>query len=347
MGFGGGKHGDRVGAFPLAAADDLRIFDNIITDNGLNHIRPVCGVFILHGENINIERNRIKRNGPRITGDGVIGIRAGIAIQLAGRRFSVDPISGALDIDPDTLNAAACIRGNVVIQPVGRALQLYGLGPMLVTDNHLVNGGLTGTVPLYEAHAVEIINLGQSPELVSEGVAPSFFGFLPVPPLQGAPAGLDDRMVDGRILYTNNRLRLKVDGAPAADMHCAVRLLSYGDVLMQSNQHITTFDRDLGHLTFSTIAIGWSVNASNNRSEDTHLDNNNNVITDVSLVTTAPLNITSSNIATRCIIAFNGASTSVPTDPSLVLTNNIVYYDAGISCTNIGTGIVYWLTFPG
>jgi len=260
------------GGITLAAADDLQIFDNIITDNGVDHIRPVCGVFVLHGENINIERNRIKRNGPRITGDGTAGIRAGIAIQMAGRRIDYDETGGLGDVDEDRFDGAAGIRGNVVIQPVGRALQLYGLGPMVVTGNHFVGGGLTGAVPQYEAHAVEIINLGQSPELISDGTMPSFYGFLPVPPIQGDPNMLDERLIDGRILYSNNQARLVVDGAPAERMHCAFRLLSHGDIMMQGNQHITTFDRSVGHLTFSTTAIGWSVNVSNNRSQDTHLD---------------------------------------------------------------------------
>ena len=234
---------------------------------------------------------------------------------------------------------------------LGRALQLYGLGPMVITGNRLVGGGLTGVVPEYEAHAVEIINLGQSPELISDGTMPSFYGFLPAPPIQGDPNMLDERLLDGRILYSNNQARLVVDGSPAVKMHCAFRLLSHGDIMMQGNQHVTTFDRTVGHLDFSTTAIGWSVNVSNNRSEDSHLHATEpgELITEISIITTGAMNITSSNIATRCILAFAAESTQVNTTPSYFSDSNIVYYrtDAD-NCSTYALDILYWLTFtPG
>lgn len=224
------------GGITLAAADDLRVFDNSIIDNGVDHLRPVCGIFVLHGENIDIERNLIRDNGKRVTGDGNSGVRAGIALQMAGRRIDYDGAGGLESVAVDNLYPAARVRGNTVLQPVGRSLQLYGLGPMVLEGNHLVSGGLTGTVPADAAHAVEVINLGQSHELIADGSMPSFFGFLPAPPIQGDPNLLDERLLDGRILYTNNQVRLKVDGSDAQNMFCAVRLLSHGDVLLQGNQ---------------------------------------------------------------------------------------------------------------
>ena len=66
-------------------------------------------------------------------------------------------------------------------------------------------------------------------------------------------------------------------------------------------------------------------------------------MTDVSLVTTAALNITALNTATRCILAFD-VDPLAGTTPNLQDVNNIVYYDTG-DCATIGTYIVYWLTF--
>ena len=331
------------GGLTLAAADDLRVLDNTIVDNGVDHLRPVCGVFVLHGENLDIERNLINRNGTRVSGSGEAGVRAGIALQMAGRRVYFDRAGAFDNADDDPLDPAARVRGNTVLQPVGRALQLYGLGSMVVEGNHLVSGGLTAPTPgNIEAHALEIINLGQSPELIADGSMPSFFGFMPAPPIQGDPNALDDRLIDGRILYTDNQMRLRVMGSDAADIHCAARLLSHGDVMLAGNQHLTTLDRDTGHLTFSTIAIGWSVNAGENRFEDTHLDNGAALMTDVSLVTTAALNITALNTATRCILAFD-VDPVAGTTPNIHDVNNIVYYDTG-GCTTIGSYIVYWMT---
>ncbi|MCB9703296.1 MAG: hypothetical protein H6711_15480 [Myxococcales bacterium] len=299
-----GPHPPRRGRPRSERADDLRVFDNTIVDNGVDHLRPVCGVFVLHGENLDIERNLINRNGERVSGDGELGVRAGIALQMAGRRVYFDGAGTFDHADDDPLDPAARVRGNTVLQPVGRALQLYGLGPMVVEGNHLVSGGLTAPTPgNVEAHALEIINLGQSAELIAEGSMPSFYGFMPAPPIQGDPDALDERLIDGRILYTDNQMRLRVMGSDAADIHCAARFLCHGDVMLAGNQHLTTLDRDTGYLTFSTIAIGWSVNASENRFEDTHLDNGAALMTDVSLVTTAALNITALNTATRCILS--------------------------------------------
>jgi len=335
------------GGIALASANDLRIFDNNIVDNGENHLRPLCGVFVLHGENIDIERNLIKRNGIRGVGDGLSGVRAGIAVQMAGRRifYTGDELS---DVDDDNLYPAARIRGNTVIQPAGRSLQLYGLGPMVIEGNHLVNEGLTGTVPPESAHAVEIINLGQSPELIADGSMPSFYGFLPTPPLQGDPDVLDERLIDGRILYTKNQVRLKVQGAASANMECAVRLLSHGDILMHGNQHLTTFDRDVGFLSFSTMAIGWSVHATQNRLEDTHIDNRvpTGIITAVSLITTGTMSITALNIATRCVLSLPVTNIQL-TNPNEHHVNNIVYYEDAGDCLGIAQGIAYWYTFPG
>src|SRR5690606_22702270 len=126
-------------------------------------------------------------------------------------------------------------------------------------------------------------------------------------------------------------------------------LLSHGDITMQGNQHVTTFDRDIGSLSFSTMAIGWSVRATQNRLEDTHLDNSglpDGIITAVSLVTTATMNVTALNIATRCIIALP-VDNVVGTSPNIHDVNNIVYYEYGDDCDGIATGIVYWYTFPG
>jgi hypothetical protein len=44
----------------------------------------------------------------------------------------------------DLSQPAARVRGNTVLQPAGRALQLYGLGPMFVEGNVLVSEGLAG-----------------------------------------------------------------------------------------------------------------------------------------------------------------------------------------------------------
>src|SRR3972149_421193 len=54
MGFGG---------ISLADADGLTIRKNVIEDNGPDYLDPVCGIFMLHGEGVEIADNRIVNNG--------------------------------------------------------------------------------------------------------------------------------------------------------------------------------------------------------------------------------------------------------------------------------------------
>jgi len=56
------------GGIALADVSRLVIYDNVIERNGSRLTQPVCGVFILHGEGIDIQRNRIVGNGLKTTG---------------------------------------------------------------------------------------------------------------------------------------------------------------------------------------------------------------------------------------------------------------------------------------
>ncbi len=53
------------GGISLADVDYLIIRDNFIVDNGPNFAEPVCGIFVLHGEGIEISRNHILNNGAK------------------------------------------------------------------------------------------------------------------------------------------------------------------------------------------------------------------------------------------------------------------------------------------
>jgi hypothetical protein len=53
------------GGISLASALDLFVRDNFIADNGFDFVNPVCGIFLLHGEGVEISRNVIRNNGGR------------------------------------------------------------------------------------------------------------------------------------------------------------------------------------------------------------------------------------------------------------------------------------------
>jgi len=64
------------GAIALADVDYLVVHDNIIENNGPSHLRPICGIFVLHGEGLEISRNRIL-NKRRDDGQSPQGAQAG------------------------------------------------------------------------------------------------------------------------------------------------------------------------------------------------------------------------------------------------------------------------------
>ncbi len=51
------------GGIALADVDRLVLRDNTIVDNGPDFRQPICGVYVLHGEGIEISRNRVLNNG--------------------------------------------------------------------------------------------------------------------------------------------------------------------------------------------------------------------------------------------------------------------------------------------
>ena len=74
---------DAFGGVVLANADGLRVHDNLIRSNGADHRHPVCGVYVLHGENITVENNQIQDNGRRDSTTIPVRIDCGTAVSLA------------------------------------------------------------------------------------------------------------------------------------------------------------------------------------------------------------------------------------------------------------------------
>jgi hypothetical protein len=317
------------GGIILADADGLRIHDNQIQGHGVSHLRPVCGIYVLHGENVVIENNQVRANGPRAAGAAAVGLRAGIALQLVGRRVT-SLVTGSAELEPDTYLPAARVRGNVVNQPAGRALQVYGLGPMVIEGNVLVSEG-PGVDASGDAtgQCVDIQNIGQSPELVAQGWIPADLGFFPAPPLLYNPyiLGLvDDRFLDGRILFTDNQVRFNPVEGEAIGIFCATRLQSYGDVAVQDNQFFVKFGESSGSMIFDTTVTAWSTRTANNRWEDPAVEDPPGTFeTDTSLTTLAIMNITALNQATRCIHV--DVSLSAPVIVNNPVDNNQTYTD--------------------
>jgi hypothetical protein len=270
------------GAIALADVEGLRLHDNRIEDNGPDHQYPVCGVFVLHGEGLDICRNRILNTGAKsevAASDALPGRRGGIVILYA--LPGLVPLQFADKLYPrQGGEPAARVHDNVVSQPLGQALLLQALGPVSVQGNQLTSRGLITRVldPSFWAAAVWILNLGLSNELylqtlgfsgatadlLEPGTLPdTSAGFLPTP-----RAGIDDfalgqYLVNGNVLFADNQVLTDLMEPGIALAVSSVLILSLDDVGVQDNQFDCDFLIDI--LFTDLIAAGMTVRINNNR----------------------------------------------------------------------------------
>ncbi|MDJ0889918.1 MAG: PASTA domain-containing protein [Gammaproteobacteria bacterium] len=120
-----------LGGISLGPASAVGIAENTIEGNGVNHLDPVCGIFVV-GDQLEIHRNQVIDNGVI---DGSLelaprpGVRGGIVTRAALRLF---PAAGQLGFGRDY---AARIHDNLVRQPLGQALVVDGVGPISIDAN--------------------------------------------------------------------------------------------------------------------------------------------------------------------------------------------------------------------
>lgn len=310
------------GGIVLAAASGARIHDNIIRRNGSNHHNAVCGIYVLHGEDITVENNQINDNGHRVPGTAFAGHRAGIALQAVGRPLRGTPAT-------DLSQPAVRVRGNTVLQPAGRALQIYGVGPIYVEGNVLVSQGLdgiTGDERKKSAHCIDIRNVGLSPELITAEAIPEAIVMETLPPLVLPDPPIAPYLVDGRILFTNNMVRFSPVAGAGNDIRCVTLLQSYGDVAVLGNQFFATLAAGEGPIFHDTIVLAWSTRTTGNRWEDPLAAREDlPPVTVVSAATVAYMNTTTLNQASRCIHVY----ITTPGEPeSNPISNNQHYSNA-------------------
>jgi len=210
-----------------------------------------------------------------------------------------------------------------VLQPAGRALQLYGIGPMFVEGNVFVSEGLAGVTPAereYAAHCVEILNIGQSNELLESGAIPAYMAFVPKPTLLYDPAELNFGLIDGRVLFTDNQVRFNPVAGAGSNLFCATRIQSYGEVAVLGNQFFAKLPPGEGILLQDTVVTAWSTRTSHNRWEDPFdvIEVGGPIATTVSAQTFAFMNITSLNQASRCIHADIPTGLTIDNNPIVI-----------------------------
>lgn len=248
------------GGIALAAVYDLVVRDNVIEDNGPDQLEPICGIFVLRGNGMDIERNRIFNNGARNVRPLTqvkLGRRGGIniAYAIAPRRIVTAPASAIARLSrPAPFShglPAVKIHDNIVSVPLGQALVVTAVGPVAVTDNHFTSLGIvprSDSVSLQPA-TVDIKNLGVSSELWYQPVsyvamrqavqpptgAPSVDANLAVQPSLGG-AQLGQYLANGNVLFCDNQCELNLLEVPNGVAATSIQITSLDDIAFQQNQ---------------------------------------------------------------------------------------------------------------
>jgi hypothetical protein len=300
------------GGVALADAEGLIIRDNIISDNGPDFREPICGIFVLHGEGIEISRNHIMNNGAKpvnsaqTSGSVKRGRRGGINIVFAVAptvpisMFNVTvPVHGGFP--------ALKVHDNVVTVPVGQALSVTALGPVSVLANQFTSRGMSfENAATFIASTVAILNLGISNEFYLQLFLFAMLKNGNVNAVSQGRPGLDDgglgiSLTNGNVLFNDNQCSLDLMETGFSLSISSILILSLDDIGFQNNQCECNLLDDF--VIAHAILFAISVRASDNRFKESSLltERQKNVGLPFSAITLGLFNTTTDNQSTHCL----------------------------------------------
>ncbi|HRI58940.1 MAG TPA: right-handed parallel beta-helix repeat-containing protein, partial [Saprospiraceae bacterium] len=242
-------HEFAFGGIALADAENGSIRENRIEENGLSHIDPICGIFFLRGEKIDISDNRIVNNGPgtlTTTETQKAGYRGGIVINFSFKSLDFNALQNTTTPSFDGIPAVK-VHDNIVIQPLGHALFMVAFGPVSVVGNQFTSQGIDRLNPNSNlAGAVYIYNLGMSKDFRRQIVGPSSRNLFRADPQAAYTAASNTRMVQlnfwleylpsGRVMFTSNQTTLDMR-SPYNNLGLSAQMIySQDDIAFNTNQ---------------------------------------------------------------------------------------------------------------
>jgi len=293
------------GAICVPSVENLVIRDNSITDFGKEPGDPGCGIFVLHGEMVEISRNHIleTRDWARASRTPADGIRGGIVFLLvtpptfkAQNAFTNASLEAVGTVTPVFLPNLPALRveHNTVRVALGRALLAAGFGPFSIVNNHLATGGTVEAEGRTFGATVLIGNMSLSVE--SQTLAGKFsqldkgnFTFNSNLAQGGAMPSC------GAVVFTNNICQFE---ARLSGQRCSasVIILALDDLIFGHNE-CWLDGRPLTGIFDALLAAG-SLQVTSNRFQEAA-----GFAVVASGFTVGALNITSHNIATYCLFA--------------------------------------------
>lgn len=314
------------GGIALAKVTDLRILRNEIVANGTRDLEPICGVFAIVVQALQLDDNRILDNGRKTDPRGGIdpqkGLRGGVHIWVV--LPSIEPPVGPEEVSSSVSRSlrrkgipTCSMRDNIIIAPLGRAVTFFALGQVVVARNRLVTQGTTGRDLDLLAATVLIGNLGLSNEwtlglliglllrlgqLIRPGSHPDF-NACEFATLDGAfrrnPPSFQPPLVrlwnTGKTLVTENQITLDLTDEPRGFGISSIMIFTLDDLGMTDNQcEITSTNR---FFFLDAALAGGSVREADNRFSETWMH------AFFSSFSFGGMNTTTDNQSTHCLFA--------------------------------------------
>ena len=329
----GGVFALGYGAVCVPDVQNLVLRDNAITDFGDKPGARVCGVFVLNGEQVEIDGNQILETRDWSTGGRQVSdsqaAQAGIEITLVTPP-PLDPSTWQSSFaEGDVLSQplyqpglpALRVENNVVRVPLGLALEVLGFGPFSIVSNHFSSGGAvqvrsnsdsTGLLGVSDQFGSRFYSAVLTVSILNAGLAiemdapPSSFKELFK---NGSPASLEvaDRRLSGSssgaVLFANNICQLETRASGAQGI-TSIGIFTL-DHLNFANNHGWVDGRETAVL--DALLLAGSMQVTANRLQESA----GSVL--VSGLTFAISNITTHNTSTFCLFALGAQALSITT----------------------------------
>jgi hypothetical protein len=292
------------GAICLPDVSHLIVRDNTITDFGQHPGDAGCGIYVLHGELVEISRNQVRESRDwtaTLDKPPTGGVRGGIVLGLVTPPTFES--SGAVAADTNLAAIptvylphlpALRLAENTVRVALGNALFAAGFGPFSIVNNHFATGGTVRTKePASLAETVAIVNL--SPPIELQGLPAKYSTAFDSPAAVGTPAEASAGPSCGAIIFTNNTCQLE---ARWSKQRCSasVAIFAFDDLIFSNN--VCWLDGPPETATVDALLFAGALQVTSNRFQEAA---GPPVL--ASGFTVGMLNITSQNISTYCLLA--------------------------------------------
>jgi len=305
---------DAYAAICIPDVQGLAIRDHTITDFGGVPGADVCGIFVLNGELIEISRNNVLETrdwsgaasatpaGSSISRGGIIiflctppqfpqTLDNAVWISSSGAQGAVGNTTSTPIYEPGL--PAARIEHNVVRVPLAYSLEILGVGPMTVVNNHLASGGLVPSKDYSIAQTALILNFGTAIETTNSANLPSnIFKAAQSSSNDLSPADFQN-ISCGAVLFSNNMCQLEATASQQSEV--ASVLIVTADHLIFNNNQCWLDTSEISALT-DAFLLASTLNVIGNRFQESPAS----VL--FSALTAGIMNVTGQNISTFCIL---------------------------------------------